>query len=208
MSKPFYDFSECPKIEALHNQLCDNYDIVKREIDSLHSKPVLDVKLGSGDIYFKPEKLRKEFGDSDGWTVGYDISGTEWTQYPVVFQGKILPHCYNSLPMLASYLDPFQDLFYVLFISRLEPWGTIPIHSDGTGGKAISGDQTGGLERLMYQFYVDCPSSTIMSVDDRVILQTNREGVIFDSSYKHGVWNKSDDTRTILCGNFYIDKSR
>lgn len=203
--KVFYDLSEFPKIEALHEDLLENYASIKHEIAGLDRLDVLDVKVGSGDIYFRPEKLKQQFGALNGWTVGYDITGTEWTQYPVIFQGKLLPNSRRSLPILTSLLEPLEGSFYVLFVSRLEPGGNIPLHSDGTEGKAIGGGKAGPLERLTYHFYVDCPPVSVMTVEGREVTQRDGEGLVFDSSREHSVSNRSDRHRTILCGKFFIN---
>ena len=82
----FYNLQEFPKIARLHKQLYNNYPIIKNEIKNLDNKKILDMKIGSGDIYFQPDKLKKQLGNSDGWTIGHGIKDTEWTQYPIPWQ--------------------------------------------------------------------------------------------------------------------------
>ena len=196
-----FDISDFPPISKLNNNLLENYDNIKTEVDALKSKKVSTIVIEKGAIYNERGKeIAEEIKKQDAWTVGWD-SKDDWMQYPIIYKGEVFENAKKNLPVICSYVEPIKDCFHSLFISTIKAHGEIPEHCDG-------GDKSKVLEknRLTYHFNIDCPPESILSIDDVKMVQKNKNNIVFDSSYKHYVKNNSSYPRTILCAKFYITK--
>jgi hypothetical protein len=206
--KLIYDLEDFPPIMKLNQELLQNFDQVKDEALRLQDVPVSDIVIGKGAIYTPGENQKtilNKVRQTDSWTVGWD-SGKgydNWKQYPIIYKGEMFEHAKKRLPLICSLLEPIKDRFYTLFVSTIKPNGEIERHCDGGDRNNVS-----EKDRLTYHFNIDCPDTSILSVEDLEFVQQNRENIIFDSAFEHGVKNNSSLPRTILCAKFYISKCK
>lgn len=202
-----FPISDFPPIARLNQQLLADFERVRSEALSLQRKPISKIVIGKGDIYHpqRGQELLAQVKTQDSWTVGWDSgSGVDnWKQYPVIYKGEMLENARKNLPLICSLVEPIKHCFYTLFVSVIKPHGEIEQHCDG-GDKA----DLVGKDRLTYHFNLDCPPTSVLNVEDYSVVQHDRHHIIFDSAYQHGVKNISDRPRTILCGKFYISKSK
>lgn len=190
----------------LNNNLLCNFDKVKKEALNLAQKPISKIVIGKGDIYNaqRGKELLEEVKKKDSWTVGWDSgSGADnWKQYPIIYKGEMLENARKNLPNICALVEPIKDCFYTLFISTIKPFGEIEQHCDGGDKEDLM-----GKNRLTFHFNLDCPPTSTLNVEDTYIVQKDKQHIVFDSAYQHGVKNNSPYPRTILCAKFYISKT-
>lgn len=199
-----HSLDDYPIIKELNSQLQDNYSIIFIEIQKLFDREISPIVIEEGLLYNKNRKnkiILDKVRLNDNWTVGWDQKN--WLQYPIIYEGELFESAKKNLPKICEFIEPIKDCFQTLFISTIKPFGEIPEHCDG-------GDKTKVYEknRLTYHFNIDCPPVSILAIDGIEFEQKNNNYIIFDSSYRHYVKNKSNLNRTILCAKFFISKTK
>jgi hypothetical protein len=203
-----YPLELFPPIQNLNHGLLQQFDLVKNEVTELQKVPISDIVINKGAIYSaSPENLLKQIRETDGWTMGWDsgkgLQQDTWKQYPIIYKGEIFKSAKKRMPTICSLLEPIKECFHTVFISTIKPYGEIDRHCDG----GVKGNVT-EKDRLTYHFNIDCPKTSILSVEDLDIVQHDKHNIIFDSAFEHEVKNNSPLPRTILCAKFFISKSK
>jgi aspartyl/asparaginyl beta-hydroxylase (cupin superfamily) len=207
--KIIYETNEFPPIQRLNDSLLDNYSKVCAEVVALQKVPISDIVIKKGAIYSATdsEVLLQQIRKSDAWTMGWDnktsFQHDKWKQYPIIYKGEMFDFAKKRLPLICALLEPVKDKFHTVFISTIKPYGEIEKHCDG-------GDRNNVTEkdRLTYHFNIDCPPTSILTIEDINVIQYDKESIIFDSAFEHGVKNQSAYPRTIFCAKFFISKCK
>ena len=199
-----YNHNYYPELRRLHFVLKNNIVKVQKEsIDTLLNKPkTLQRRSENQWIGDAGDNYAKSLKNNDAWIHGW-TNDDDWLNYPILYNGEFYKYALKSLPTLCLYLSEIKDCVHVAGLSVLRPHGKIRPHSDV--------DQTYVKGLLNYHFNIKCPDKdkkSILTINNKDIVQETGNSIMFDAGYLHSVDNKADDYRIILFLDFKHPKSR
>jgi len=174
--KPWHDISDYPDISALTAALTGSHDALYAEYERARLE-----EAGSFQDY------RHYLGSQDGWKSGY-----------VYNRGHVVGSARRAHPMLVDLLEKYAVANNLLcrllecHFSILGPGVHIGLHAD-LWNFSIN---------FHYAFAVpdgDCG----ITVDGETRRWTERQGLLFDYSYLHEAWNRTDSPRVCLLADLW-----
>lgn len=112
---------------------------------------------------------------------------SEWKSFFLHGYGNAVPENLARCPRTAKLLETIPRLNSAFF-SILQPGAHIPPHRGVTKG----------LLTCHLGLFVPPGDSCRMRVDDRIVHWAEGETLLFDDTYRHEVWNDSNQTRVVL----------
>jgi len=148
-----------------------------------------DIQMEAIDLYEKKEKLRNmnDIGTMSNF-VDIDAEEGQWKVFVLKWYGKTLENAKRQCPKTVEMIEQCTDL-HIAMISILEPGKYIPPHK---------GPFTGCLR---YHLGLKIPNdreNCYIEVNNEKFTWGEGEGLIFDDTYTHSVYNNTDEPRIIL----------
>lgn len=198
-NKYVYNINNFPIVNRMHNDLMNNFNQIVIESKELLKDKINNnrkaVEIYYGDVY-SGTKIKSIINGS-GWTI-WDNGRKDWYQYPIVYNSKMLLQTKNMIPTIYKIIEPYKNNLHSLYVSILQPNGSIDKHYDGDHV-----NKTLGKKILSYHLYLDAPPTSIIGVHDKEYIQKTGEYFIFDNTKLHWVKNNSNYYRIAIVCKFY-----
>ena len=151
-----------------HKLLEDNFEKIKQEMLAVYNRLPIPT-------FHEVDPLQKFISD-EKWKVFI----LKWYQKEITGNGQLCP-------ITSQLIKQIPELHLAMF-SILEPHKHIPVHKGPS--KAC----------LRYHLALVIPpnKASYIEVDNQKYFWTEGEGVVFDDTYKHQVYNNSDQIRVVL----------
>lgn len=148
-----------------------------------------DIQSEAINLYEKKEKLRNmnDIGTMSNFDV-LDVEKGQWKVFVLKWYGKTLENAKRQCPKTVEMIEQCADL-HIAMISILEPGKYIPPHK---------GPFTACLR---YHLGLKIPKdreNCYIEVNNEKFTWGEGEGLIFDDTYNHSVYNNTDEPRIIL----------
>jgi aspartyl/asparaginyl beta-hydroxylase (cupin superfamily) len=148
-----------------------------------------DIQMEAINLYKKKEKLRNmsHIGTMSNFDV-LDVEEGQWKVFVLKWYGKTLENAKRQCPKTVEMIEQCTDL-HIAMISILEPGKYIPPHK---------GPFTACLR---YHLGLKIPKdreNCYIEVNNEKFTWGEGEGLIFDDTYNHSVYNNTDEPRIIL----------
>jgi len=172
--KPWYDSQDFDWVRSLEKQT----NLFQKELDTVNSNshPLKEYRepIHNGKSY-------RILHDSGQWNVAY-----------FYFEEKRFDHTCLQFPNIAKFLDQFPRRTGLACLSKLDPHTHIKPHC--------------GYFNFILRAHLalEIPSNNCeMRVGNDTRKWIQGECSIFDDTYEHEVWNKSNTSRTVLMFDFF-----
>jgi hypothetical protein len=200
-----HDIKNYNKLNMLTDTLKTNiHKIQKESMDVFNKKTEHIIKRENG--IWKGQKAKK-FAETIKnkniytWITGWS-GDHNWLNYPIIYDYNFLPNVKNIMPNLCKYLDNIKSEIFVCGLSVMAPYSKIKEHVDS--------NVTFSKGSLVYHFNILCPdishdtNESIITINNKKIIQETGNALLFDSEYPHSVNNNSNMYRIILYMDFRI----
>lgn len=114
-----------------------------------------------------------------------DIADEGWKKFYIKWYGPITEEAYKLCPETCKLINKLPEIKLAMF-SILEPGSVIIPHTGPFKGC------------VRYHLGLDCPKDAYIIVDNIKYTWENGNDVLFDDTFMHEVYNKSDKPRIIL----------
>jgi beta-hydroxylase len=167
---------------------------------SVPSRPFLELDFVPGLRFLEEhwQELREEaeqldIGGKIRSSASFDDPGFNsffrrgWKRFYLLWYGKPLPSAEQLCPRTLELLAQVPAVRAAMFV-RMAPRSRLPGHRDPYAGS------------LRFHLGLKTPNSPLcyIEVDGEQYWWKDGEGVLFDETYMHRAWNKSDEDRLIL----------